>query len=729
MSTSTARSLRPSPSVAATIVAVGDDAYVLPERLTDGAGSCGPRFGDDVWDFRPFVPRTTRQTRNDFSVLADPIAVRTVKEFLYSRIRRGTSGSDAGHRGSARPMKLTNVHQTFIRVVAVIASLQHLGAVRLADVTREHLEAALARWKGNSLESAAQYVTAVKHLAAHGAFLSQDRLGFSPWLGRPANAVVGLLRDRENATLRIPEHVSGPLVKAAVFYVETASGDLLAVRRTIEALDAARAGMRLGGGQTRARLVEFIARRRADGRGIPALPRDQAHTRPGAAIVDGVIQSPNCRLVCLLAGVGDTGSYRQLLTDAAEELGYEPGDLDIPISAWPDAGRPWRADLDPCSIQREIAHLRIACWIVIAYLSGMRDTEVRELGRECAFTEPGDDGRLRHKLRGRVFKKRKLTGDEAQWVVLDVVHRAVAILLEINDDPTHLFGYHGGPNLGYVLVSSINRQLGRFRDHANELFSTPNSLFVPNDTPTGDPHLDAGGGRNTRNAGVPWPLDNRQFRRTLAWHIAHQPFGVVAGARQYQHAKIMMFEGYAGTSASGFAAEVAAEETVAKLDYLEDLYRDWNDGGRASGGATARIDTEFGRIRRELGDLPGVVANPARLRTMLAHLTKVLHPGVLNDCFHQPATAVCAQRAKALDRPLPLHNMCSVCPNARRTAVHLPRLTTARDQAREALTPLASVGSRNVVELPPLQRAALTDYVAGFDRLIAELGTQEEAPA
>jgi hypothetical protein len=123
--------------------------------------------------------------------------------------------------------------------------------------------------------------------------------------------------------------------------------------------------------------------------------------------------------------------------------------------------------------------------------------------------------------------------------------------------------------------------------------------------------------------------------RTLAWHIAHQPFGVVAGAKQYKHAKLAMFDGYAGTSASGFAAEVAVEEAVALLDYAEELYRDWNDGGRAGGGATARINAEFTGIRRELGDLPGVIANHARLRTMLGHLTKTLHPGpcarVVND--------------------------------------------------------------------------------------------------
>ncbi|MFD9463374.1 hypothetical protein [Streptomyces sp. NPDC060027] len=70
---------------------------------------------------------------------------------------------------------------------------------------------------------------------------------------------------------------------------------------------------------------------------------------------------------------------------------------------------------------------------------------------------------------------------------------------------------------------------------------------------------------------------------------------------------------------------------VRQLDYVEDLYRDWNDGHRTSGGAAGRVNAEFARIRRELGDLPGITASPARLRTMLQHLTKTLHPGVLND--------------------------------------------------------------------------------------------------
>ncbi|MFE2050971.1 hypothetical protein ACFXAS_21000 [Streptomyces sp. NPDC059459] len=203
----------------------------------------------------------------------------------------------------------------------------------------------------------------------------------------------------------------------------------------------------------------------------------------------------------------------------------------------------------------------------------------------------------------------------------------------------------------------------------------------------------------------------------FAWHIAHQPFGVVAGARQYQHAELALFEGYAGTSASGFAAEVAAERAIAQLDYVEDLYRDWNDGHRTSGGAAGRVNAEFARIRRELGDLPGIVASTARLRTMLQHLTKTLH-GILNDCFYQSSSALCAMRAQHTGRPLPLLTMCLTCPNARRSSIHLPRMTTARAQAQRPLD--APTG------LSRLQTAALTTHIAELDHVIAELRAAPE---
>ncbi|MEU9321994.1 hypothetical protein [Streptomyces sp. NPDC048295] len=707
---------------------IPDDAYVLPEHITEATGHRGPRFGEDIWDFDPFLPRTDCHRRMVFSKFTDPVTALTLKELGYSRLRRGFP-SEAGRR-TCRPMKLTCFYHSTQRAAQVIKTLQELGAPRLRDARREDLTAALARWKRISPSTAAHLVTTINHIFQHSPFLSADRLNTNPWAGRPAAQIAGLKRDREeNSTLRIPEYISSPLVKAAAFYVDTASQDIFAAQRELADLNAAEQNRPLlPRGQGPQRIDQFIAKLKTAGRPVPAVPLNMRHTCPGAAVIDGVVQVPNVRLISLLAGVGpDTArDSRDRLAAAGRDLGFGQGGLRTPISTWPDSERPWCPGLGPTELMEEVDHLRTACWVIIAFLSGMRDAEVRELSRDCAVTETTDHGRRRYKLRGRVFKWRKLSGDEAEWVVLEIVHRAVEILREISSDPTHLFGYWSGETHGYVLTSMVKGRINNFRDHVNELFSTADGLFIPNEHVTGEPGETEGDDEleatdEDDEEGAPWSFDTRQFRRTLAWHIAHQPFGILAGTRQYHHAKTAMFEGYAGTSASGFAAEVAAEEAVAKLDYVEDLYRDWNDGNGATGGAAKRVHAEFDRIRRELGDLPGVVAGASRLRTMLRHLVKTVHPGVLNDCFYQASTAVCSKRAQSLGRPLPLHNMCLSCPNSRRSSVHLPRLTLARDQALSA-----TVADRE--QLPPLQLIALNEYSQQLDDLITEITDTAQEP-
>jgi len=670
---------------------VAPDALVLPARITDGRRGDGPRFADGVWDVTAFVPWTTRGSRIDFTTIADPGQRRTAKEFLHSRINRAVPAAGT----TARPMKITNLLGEFHEVRAILADFAAAGAPRLADVTPALLAGVLSRWRTTSVVAAAGKAGVVRHMAAHGPFLT-DKLTFIPWLGRTANQVAGRVSPQENITPRIPEDVLAPLLKAAVFYVQTAAGDLLAAGAELAGLRAATDGMaRLTSGQARARLENFVRARSREGRGIPA----QRGSSPEA-------RQPNLRLICLFAGIpSNAGYHREYLDDAARQIGFEDGGLSSPRSQWPGTGRPWRPGLNASSLDQELHHLRTACWIVIAYLSGMRDPEVRELTPECAFTEPGADGRARRKLRGRVFKGRKLSGDQADWVVLPIVHDAVAVLRQASNHPTHLFGWDRGGKA--ELMRDVPGRVNRFAAHCNMLWSEPGRRFIPG--------ID----------GSPWAFDARQFRRSLAWHIAHQPFGVVAGARQYQHAKVTVFEGYAGTSSSGFAAEVEAEQNIARLDYLENLYREWDTGGPAGGGAARRIDAEFSRIRADLADLPGTIASPARLRTMLQHLSITLHPGIIGDCFFQPGTAACLKRAApaGTGRPLPMLNSCLSCPNALRTPAHQPRLQQARDQARQLLE---EAGSR---PLPPLQHAALNDHLGQLDQLISQCsGGKDDTP-
>jgi hypothetical protein len=307
---------------------------------------------------------------------------------------------------------------------------------------------------------------------------------------------------------------------------------------------------------------------------------------------------------------------------------------------------------------------------------------------------------------------------------LEVVHHAVEVLRQLNDDRAHLFGYTWGKKR--VLLTDVPKRIATFRDHCNRLFSSPGDAFIPDDGPrlglgslaagTEDDASDLGASEpGTGGSGMPWAFNTRQFRRTLAWYIAHQPFGVVAGAKQYKHAAVVMFEGYAGTSASGFAAEVASEEATALLDYAEELYRDWNHAGRSTGGASAAVNAEFDRIRREIADLPGTAASPVRLRVMLEHLTRTLYPGVLNDCFYRHETAVCATWAPSRGRPLPMLNMCCRCPNARRSRLHLPRLALASGQAH------ALLDQARARCLPPLQHAGLAAHAELLDELVAQI--------
>ncbi len=94
------------------------------------------------------------------------------------------------------------------------------------------------------------------------------------------------------------------------------------------------------------------------------------------------------------------------------------------------------------------------------------------------------------------------------------------MLLAINDDATHLFGYSGVRKDG--MNANMLTRLNDFAAHVNDLVTPPGpEAFIP------------GHGEGQ----APRDLTTRQFRRSLAWHVAHQPFGIVAGARQYKHAR------------------------------------------------------------------------------------------------------------------------------------------------------------------------------------------------
>jgi hypothetical protein len=97
---------------------------------------------------------------------------------------------------------------------------------------------------------------------------------------------------------------------------------------------------------------------------------------------------------------------------------------------------------------------------------------------------------------------------------------------------------------------------------------------------------------------------------------------------QYKHASVAAFEGYAGTSASGFRAEVEAQRRLGQQGDLLD-YFDRRQGGASLGGpAGPRIARTLDDAAVQLGPLPAMIADRSRLRVMLASVARTLHVGL-----------------------------------------------------------------------------------------------------
>ncbi|QSE81038.1 serine/threonine protein kinase [Rhodococcus koreensis] len=264
---------------------------------------------------------------------------------------------------------------------------------------------------------------------------------------------------------------------------------------------------------------------------------------------------------------------------------------------------------------------------------------------------------------------------------------------ELGDELRAVQQRHGLPVDQDLIAHDINYFLNRFRDHL--------ALIRPHDP---IPDID----------GRPWRFTTRQFRRTVAWHIARQPFGVVAGKIQYKYVRVAIFEGYAGTSASGFRSEVEDERALAQLDSFLDQYEDFIAGVRTP----PRLAEQFGQIRAELGDLPGRVVDRARVRAMLANTARTYFPGILNDCYFDPATALCLPQPSAATEPVTNHCRPELCRNSCVTTAHAPAIRTVIADATELMA---------VQRLSAPQRDALKKEISTMTCLLAPI--DGESPA
>ena len=540
------------------------------------------RVGDPSWDLGPAVFRENARRCHvtvHFDVLEHADVQAAMRAYLYARLNVDLPG----YRTKLPPACIRQVFNRARRFFAFARErLGRLDVSRidppLVDAYVRHLRDDPARRPvivGHLLEVVSDLYYYRDHLAGGG-------LAFEPWAGQAPARVAGYRHVRENCTPRFPEVVIAALLAWSLRYVTMFADDILAARHELDRLEARRDRLAADDAglpdadrrqRRRARLNAYFDRRRREGRGVPiwgTAHNGKLRIDPGTGAVTPPI---NAHLLHLHAGIDVqaepgahfmlTGGEARLIDAVAAELGVEVGGMDTPITIDPESGRPWRERFDAKTLAHEERMLQAAAYIVCAYLTGMRDCEVQAMRRGCLSIARSEDGLIeRHRIRSTIYKRRAAAGEAASWVTIEPVADAIAVLERLSAGAARA---SGSDTLWPVLrpravskthlSSEVVRQLNTFRDHLNTAFGSPDEPVIP-------PGPD----------GNPWRITTRQFRRTIAWHIANRPFGTIAGMIQYKHASVAAFEGYAGTSASGFRAEVEAQRRLGQIDDLLDYF-------------------------------------------------------------------------------------------------------------------------------------------------------------
>jgi hypothetical protein len=323
----------------------------------------------------------------------------------------------------------------------------------------------------------------------------------------------------------------------------------------------------------------------------------------------------------------------------------------------------------------------------------------------CPDPTPDADGKVgRHLIRSTVFKtavdehgNHKSSGVERDmpWAAIRPVVNAIRVLELIVPEGVLLFDHDvhdtmSRPGTGSLKTATLGGRIEAFVAWANAEATThglPGEVIPP------DPHGAIGTAR---------------FRRSLAWHIARRPNGLVALAIQYGHLRTAASGSYATRSRGGIQDLIDVETARAVADTVADLHDDLAAGGGVSGPAARRAIKAAATAPR----FAGTVITATTARRLIANEDAMIYdnPHALLLCHYKRATALC-HRDGVKDTPS-LDHCVPGCGNIIRTDQHALQL-------RERATALDTRAARVPGPLGDRLRAntdKLRSYANAHDR-------------
>jgi hypothetical protein len=352
--------------------AIPADALVLHNReIRDGVLlENTSRFGDEIWVLSPAVHQV-HQVHHIMNFPALPDRFRhSAKELFYTLLAADPPPGEPRYGLATLSALFTGVkYFLYWADLSGDASLQSITSEQLTQYQAWMLRSHFGPQRRAKNRRAARLFWLYRDL------LPSDRLTHDP--RRLTNWAEDTKRhqsDGENKTDRIPERVISPLLVWAFRWVDDFSNDIIAARREWWRLHANGVTTNCRGGRTSQvpppppggplpALQTLLDEYRTAGRPLPG-------TGGGAVNRTFLARQLRRRHPFLLEAPA-----REMIAAAADELGVsEASYLLTPVHAALD-GQPWLPTFTFAGMPQMSRLLQAACYVVIAYLSGMRDSE------------------------------------------------------------------------------------------------------------------------------------------------------------------------------------------------------------------------------------------------------------------------------------------------------------------------------------------------------------------
>ncbi|WGM22836.1 hypothetical protein QEH68_22165 (plasmid) [Paenarthrobacter sp. OM7] len=597
------------------------------------------RFGEDRWDLTPgiFEDHSDSTTIN-FQRIPQPWR-NAVKEYLWQLINeeapRALASARAGVRCSLRSVSFVKGPIERLIIWARARGLQsfiEMDAARLDEYLAHLADTGVSYGSRQHSVAEVRRLWAYRDVVPHRLAMPQA----PPWDDAPARELLGG-RSKEqphNRTPRISDATLVPLLTWAIRFVEEISSDILPnfdeYSRILKGGARYRpVGQRLYETRRREKLAHVMGQHRAAGLGLP-----------GRVLPDGSHEVRWAHLGRLTGTLGSThAKYDRPFIEASGIRIDHDAYLTPGCTATID-GIPWHKG--PMKYDDALGYARLlltACYVVTAYLSGMRPGEILNLTAGCLLHDPE---RNQWTVRGTRWKGATGTdGGKAEegapranpWVVHPLVAQAITVAEKLGDGrllfPRSIRPKETRPSTRKIIRSRPGQALtatqmaldiASFMEWVNDFCHRHNYPgTIPNDPD----------GRITPS----------RFRRTLAWHIVRRPRGLVAAAIQYGHINVHVTQGYAGNYASGFPDEIAFEQWLERIDQAVDLEAYLDAGGHVSGPAAAELAR---RVHATGEKFSGKVLLTGRqARKLLEDPVLQVHPGRGLHCVFDLAKARC----------------------------------------------------------------------------------------